>query len=350
LLSLLALGWSLAATPDEITEARREGVELRWSAPAQVCPVADAVLDDALAVLGAAPPAGTDVTADAEVVRDPDGLVLTLELRSADGTGTRTVRAQQCAQLARIAALVIALSIDPSAVNRIPPELPVDAPAIEVPPVDETLVDAPAIDEPAEPPAPEIAVRREPTSPPIATRPRRPPLHASVAIAAGVGAFALPRATAAFELGLALAGRAWRVELGAGYWAPSVRDSAVNPAIGGRFQLAVAQARGCWVPRLGTVELPLCALAIVGGMLGRGTGELDVRKAASPWAAFGGGPTVMWRPRVQGGRIALLVRVEGVGAATQPAFATSASGVLWKARNGALQAFGGIEVRFASRP
>jgi hypothetical protein len=183
------------------------------------------------------------------------------------------------------------------------------------------------------------------------SKPKTPrSLHGSIALGIGLGAFALPNPTAAFELALALSGRAWRVELGGSYWVPSVLDPPVDTGIGGRFQLAVAVARGCWVPRFGTIELPVCAVALAGGMIGRGTGDLVENTATAPWAAFGGGPTLMWRPRRPRGRIALMLRVEGLGAATQTTFQTSSPREVWRSGAGALQAFAGIEVRFASRP
>jgi hypothetical protein len=165
-------------------------------------------------------------------------------------------------------------------------------------------------------------------------------------IGAGVGAFALPRATAAFELALALAGRGWRAELGATYWAPSQGSADRDGMFTGRFQLAGAHARGCWVPSVRTIEIPLCGLVIAAAMHGAGTGALvNKHSAASAYVALGGGPTLLWRPRP---RIALMLRVEGVGALARPAFVTSAND-LYTARGGALQAFGGVEIRFASR-
>jgi hypothetical protein len=44
-----------------------------------------------------------------------------------------------------------------------------------------------------------------------------------------------------------------------------------------------------------------------------------------------------------------MLRVEGLAALTRPVFQTEQTNELWHARSGALQAIGGVEVRFAQR-
>lgn len=356
---VLVWAWAIAAavsTPpvvDTITTAQRGDIALVWNADAAECPSADEVIDDALAAVGQAPPVGLVITANGVVERDGDALALVLTVRSPHGEGTRRIVAPQCRSLGRIAALVIALTIDPNA--QMPPEPIPEPPAPEPEPEPEPVPTPEPTPEPdpiatAPEPPPSITPKTPRASPPR-DGPRRPPLHGSILVAAGLGAFPLPRPTAAFELAVAVAGTQWRAELGASYWAPSEQASTRNAEIGGSFQLVGATARGCWVPRWQQLELPLCAVATASAMLGRGTGALvSTRGAASPFVAAGGGPTLAWRPRRSGGRLALLLRVEGTGALTRPAFQTLPSGVVWQARTGALQAFGGVEVRFASRP
>ena len=350
----LVLSASLASAPalPSVSEARRGGIELRWSAAGERCPVADDVLDDAIAALAHPPDETLTLRADATVVPAGDGLDLVLVVRTHDGEGTRTLHARHCRQLGRIAALVIALAIDPTAAVRMPTHADDDEPEPEVPEPEVPEPEVPEPEVPEQPPAPEpspppevIVATSPPRTPPVGGR-QRAALHGSVVVGAGVGVFALPHPTAAFELGLALAGRAWRSELGGSYWAPSQGSSDRNATISGDFQLFGAHARGCWVPRFGAFELPLCGVVLATAMRGAGTGSLVPKKhAVSGCVALGGGPTLLWRPRP---RIALMLRVEGVGALTRPVFTTS-GGELWHARGGALQAFGGVEVRFASR-
>lgn len=355
LLEVLAWAWVVSVpvpSPPEgetITTAQRGDIALVWDADPARCPDADDVIDDALAAVGQAPPPGLAIAAHGEIRPDGDALALVLTVRSPHGEGTRRVVAPQCRSLGRIAALVIALTIDPNAA--MPPEPPEPEPPEPEP-------------TPAPEPTPTPAPTPEPTPPelvrsdaPVVTttrdrsRSRTAPLHGSVVIGAGIGAFALPRPTAAFELGVAIAGARWRAELAADYWAPSAQASARNETIGGSFQLAGATARGCWVPRWRTLEVPLCGVVHASAMLGRGTGALvSSDGAASPFVAMGAGPTLAWRPRRSGGRVALLLRVEGMGSLTRPAFQTQPSGVVFQARGGALLALGGVEVRFASRP
>lgn len=347
LVSFLAL--APPPTSDTITNAVRGEISLTWTADEVGCPSADEVIDDALAAVGQAPPAGLVVTASGVIEPDGDALALVLTVRSPHGEGTRRVVAPQCRSLGRIAALVIALTIDPNATM---PEEPPDPDPLPEPtpePDPTPLPDPPEPSEPIAAPTPTPVDKLTPT--PNSKRRAPSPLHGSLSITAGAGIFPLPRPTAAFELALALAGTQWRAELGGTYWAPSERTSQRNREIGGSFQLVGATARGCWVPRWQQLELPLCAVMTAAAMLGRGTGDLvSTQGAASPFVAFGGGPTLAWRPRRGGGRIALLLRVEGLAALTRPAFQTQPSPVvIWQARAGALQALGGVEVRFASR-
>lgn len=342
LVAALLVAWGPAAPATEV--ARRGDVELRWTAPAEGCPDADAVLDDALGLLGDAPPPALGLRVVATVTHG-EGFVLSLRVGEAGDGAARTLAAPRCDELARAAALLTAMAIDPTVASRVP-EPPIDAtprpPEPVVPP------------EPAELPSPPpVAVRSPPArDDPKAPPPRRgPALHASALLGVGVGAFALPRPTAALAFAVALAVARARVEIGGSWWTPVRRSSPSNPDIGGRFTLAVATVRGCFAPRWRTLEFPLCGVAVAGVMSGRGTGALpEPLSARAPWVALGGGPTLLWRPRRAAGRLGLFARVEGLGSLTRPAFETAPSGLLWRAEAGALVAVAGAELRFWSRP
>lgn len=348
----LFLGWS--ADPSVTSVARRANVELHWTAPQDLCPDAEAVLDDALALLGEAPPAEVALRVLVTVARvDPsaaDGREITLVLRlgdAADGA-ERTLRATECGELARAAALLTAMAIDPTMVARIPdaPERPRDPNPVPVEPERPPAVD-PGARAPVQPLAIVAPPSASPSSPPV--RPR-PALHASALLGAGVGVFALPRATADLELGFALARGRARFELAGSWWTPVGYTSPDNPAIGGRFQLGAAVARACFVPHWRTFEFPLCASLHAGALGGRGTGALARPLAArDAWVALGGGPTLLWRPRRLAGRLGVWARTEGLGVLARPAFATAPSGLLWRARPWALVALAGVELRFWSR-
>ena len=347
----LFLGWS--AAPQVTSVARRANVELQWTAPEDLCPDADAVIDDALALLGQVPPAELALRVVVTVARvepmpaDGRGLTLGLRLGDAADRAERTLQATECGELASAAALLTAMAIDPTMVARLPdaPQQPRDPDPAVVEPAPPGALEPDVITK-VQPPRAVAAPGSVPTGP---TRPR-PALHASVALGAGVGVFALPRASAQLELGAAITRGRARFELAGSWWTPVRHTSPNNPAIGGRFQLGAAVVRGCFVPRWRTFEFPLCASIHAGALAGRGTGDLDrPLSARAAWVGLGGGPTLLWRPRRPKGRLAVWARAEGLGVLARPAFATAPSGLLWRARQGALVALAGVELRFWSR-
>lgn len=345
--SVLALALFLVTSPSPTTSVAQRGtVRLEWTAPADECADADAVLDDALVLLGDVPPPESALGVVATVTTSEQGYALVLRV----GPGERKLDATACDELARASALLIAMAIDPTVVTRLPEPEPAPEPAIPEPAEPEPT--EPAEPGPAEPepePTPPTTTRGA-ASRPTPTR-RRVPLHASASIGAGVGLFALPRATADLELAITLSPGPARIELGGSYWTPARRDSPGNAAVGGEFQLGAAVVRGCWVPKWRTIELPLCAALHAGLMRGRGTGAIpESLSASAPWVALGGGPMLLWRPRRTSGRLGVWARVEGLGTLARPVFVTTPSGLLWRAREGALLATAGVELRFWSRP
>ncbi len=339
----LVLAWISAPGLDSV--AQRGAVELRWSAPADGCPDADAVLDDAMALLGGVVPAEPlRVTAS---VDERTGFVLALGIDGVDGGAVRSLEAARCEDVGRAAALLIAMAIDPTVVSRLP-DTPAPEPepsSLEVPKPQDPAVVTPASQPPPSP------LRSEPR-PPADEAPRsRRRVHASVSAGAGVGLFALPSATADLEFAFGLAVDRARVELGGSWWTPVDRGSSSNAAVSGRFNLGTAVARACFAPVWRTIELPLCAAVHAGLMTGRGTEGLALPQIArTPWLAIGGGPTLLWRPRRTGGRLGVWTRVEGTGVLLRPVFETAPSGLLWRAGAGGLGVAAGVELRFWSRP
>lgn len=339
-----------SGTADTTTDAVRGGIALRWRAPTG-CGDADGVLDDALALLVDPVDPGVTLRVEASVVvRERAALVL----RIGDGPGAseRHLEVARCDALVSAAALLVAMAIDPSVGGSITdaivpePDAPIEPAPIEPAPIEPAPIEPARIE-----PAPVAVVESPPAPSPLAlpTDPRTP-LHLGASLGAGLGAFTLPRVTAALELDLSLATRTARVELGATWWAPTEGTSTSNARVRGRFQLAAAVLRGCVVPRWRALEFPLCAVAQAGAILGRGTAALpDPRSARAPWIAVGGGPSILWRPRRAGGRLGLWLRAEGHGALTRPAFETAPSGLVWRAGPGALVVQAGAELRLWSR-
>lgn len=281
------------------------GVVLEWSAPAR-CPTASAVqerLTRALAA-SAADPRGLRARA---TVAEGDGGVLTLVL-ALDGddgpVGRRTMQAGDCDELATAAVLIVALAVDPEvAIEEVPPPTsdgegapPVSieqpGPSQEPGPSEPTPSQAPAPSEPGPSQEPPLS---EPVEPASAERDPSRALHAGLRVGAGAGLSVLTDASAVVSAGAAAWGRAFRVELGASYWAPmEVRPG--GGAAGGRLQQWTIDARGCGLLRPGPLELPLCGGVDVGAVHGVGVGVSTPQRVASLRLAFAAGAALVWRP------------------------------------------------------
>lgn len=374
---LLALVLSLVAPA--------AGLRLDWQAPAQ-CPDGAALRGRIERMIGAEATARADLQATGVVRTQGARWILELDLVRAGGRERRTLVDGECGALADAAALVIAVAIDPQA-RALEPEPPVpedSEPGAVVPAPPGAVVPAPpgpvvpGSGGPKEPvladrsdvPGPEdrsggsgasagpvVAVPEDrlgpgqPQEPVVAGAGSRDRsarrLQVSLRAGAGLGFVrVLPGVHAALDLGLALAGQLWRVEL-AGVFAPPVRTSSEDPAIGGVFRLGAGELRGCGVPgpRGSDVSFPLCVGLQVGAMHGRGVGSgLEVKQEARAlWLATRVGPAVRWRPR--GGRVGLWLGLDVLVALTRPAFETAGGVRVHEAARVGGQASLGVEVR-----
>ena len=161
---------------------------------------------------------GADKRIAATASKQKGGWVAKVEVIEAEGNRTRTLpAAPTCADAAEAAALVIAISIDPEAVERTEAareEAFVPAPKAEVAPEAEVA----AKTETAPKVAPKEDVRvapDEPVAPAVApepARPRTPPaLRGAVGIHGGVEFGALPRVTGIVGASVSLLGAGFRV-------------------------------------------------------------------------------------------------------------------------------------------
>jgi hypothetical protein len=339
----------VAALGDEIeTHARHGAVEVAWTAP-DGCPTADDVLGATLVLLGGS--TGPSAVQAVGVVEQRNGAPYVLELRVATGgqPGTRRVEAKRCERLADVAALVLAIAIDPSVLARAPSETPPEtqapAPVAATPIVPEPSTTPPPV-QPTPSERPKTSPRPTETPPTKPTARRR--VHVGLVASGGVGLALLPGTAAALGLATVISGRLWRVEIGALYWSPRRATSSANPDVGGRFQLGGGDLRACVVPGSGTIELPICAGLLVAAMHGRGSGRalVTTNSVASPLVAATAGPVVLWRPRAAKGVLGVLARIEGILALTRPAFQTAVSGSVHEVPRGGAQALVGLEVRF----
>jgi hypothetical protein len=280
----LALAGALASTPPTVPVDGAQATAYGWSAPPE-CPDATAVrrtiehyaargLDQTGAVLHAA---------DAEIVAEPGGYRLRLRLEVAEGTELeRLLHDASCQVLAETAALMIAVTIDPSAVGRAPPPREPIAP---------TPTPAP---KPA-PAATAAPARDTPRS--CDAGPRRGELRPCLALEAhaGMQLGLLPKIVGpGIGIAVALTWARLRVELGASHWFRRPARIADDPPAGGDLQLSAGSLGAC--ARLGRrrVEVPLCGGGELGAMYGRGVGIDAPRTERVLWAAAWVGPRLVW--------------------------------------------------------
>ena len=232
---------------------------LEWTAPA-ICPDAMALRTAVERLLGEPLLEGDAFEARARVTLDPDAsFTLVLDVRTPEGEGTRTVRAETCEGALNVAAFGIALAINPElAATTSSPE---DArePAPPLPPVPPP---------PAPPTEPEL---RPPSNPSPAPAPPR----ASVAelwtgAQAIVDTSLLPSPAVGFGLSVdVLLGGHFRLGGSGELFIPQRHDVASGE--GGLFSLWSLHVRACYEERLG-VAVAACPTLQIAQVEGEGRG------------------------------------------------------------------------------
>lgn len=294
-----------------------------------------------------------------------------LALEVAGGRSTRHLRGASCPEIARAAAFVTAVVVDPGVANRSQPELestplasdPPDAPDRSASPSDLSAPteDASVVPEPASggalapvaaPQAPAEARRVAPpeATPGPAAAKRLPAARMRARpggfarLAGGVEALGMPGVGAQAALAAGLRGHAWRVELVGMYRGPTRVVSAVDPGVGARVRLWTIGARGCGVLRLAAVvEVPLCVGVEAGQAIGDGLGYAGAQRDAIAWAAVTVGPALVWLLRP---RLALWAGLDVALPVVRGRFSAAGLGTLFTIAPVSPRAVLGIELRF----
>lgn len=261
-IALLSLALLAASEP-----ASQQEPALVWEAP-ETCPDERTIRARVEQLIGRtlADDETVRVHARVEIAERPS---VVLRVDSASGSSERTITAVSCAELGEIAAVVIAIAIDPAASLRAEAE-PEPAP--------------PPKPQPPPPPPP-----REERAPAAVAKPRpiahRGPMG-TLRVAAGVSLGAVPGVTAAIEAGGGVRWKHARIDLSAEHWLSQRAEAAGSNAAAIDVRLTIARAQGCWVPTAGRiVELPLCGGAAVGAAYARGSGVPQSRPHRVAWAA-----------------------------------------------------------------
>lgn len=327
-MSLTTLALALLST----APAEASPLDLTWTAPA-ACPDAEAIEGRVLDAIGDTqrePP----LEVIGEVTETPDGFTMAVTIVGDASEGTRTLPAATCDELADAAVLIMAIAIDPRAIERL------EQPEPEPEPQPEPLPEPEPEPEPEPLPEPEPEPDPEPQPPPEPAPEPQPPrqpwdIHLDAVVTPGVAIGVFPTVTGWFGAGLGLEGRNWRVELDGTINTPVERTSEANPDITGRFLLGAAVARGCPVLHSRDVDIPICLGIEVGAMRGRGDNGVDTPQTQNAlWVGALGGVAAIWRPQRLGERFGFGVRAEGVAGITQPKFETQPSGEVFRAGRG----------------
>jgi hypothetical protein len=280
-------------------------------------------------------------SAHARVDEVDDGFALTLSVDTDRGQTSRSLRSPSCDSLARAAALVIAVDLDPVAVAQglaesesVPPPLP--APTQAAP--------DPSPPRRASPPS-RPRTPRPPPSPPLDAPPARA-VHMGARPEASLGTGLLPGLGGAAVGGaLVLFGaRPWRVEAGGAYRFARTAPADGRDDAGGELWIASAIARGCGVLRPGPLQLPICGGLELGAVHGEGFGPaVQSQSSTQLWVALVPSVAVLWSPRPW---VGLYARVEAALSVRRPAVHLDGIGEVY--RVGAVGASGsiGVEMRF----
>lgn len=314
--------------------------DLTWEAPS-ACPEGSTVEARVDELLRGSSASGSSLHAEARVEPLAAGWRLRVVLRD-DRRGVaerRELAAPDCAALAEAFALIVAVHVDALQTDfnavalqrpRTPPWPTAVAPSAPVvPPAPRTAS-----------PRPRRVVSPEPR-PPTATATRS--LGALLRLEGGAELGILPGVAGGAGLMGGIAGRAWRVELGASGW-PARTASAAS--LGVRLDLVVGRARVCWAPAIGRWHVPVCGGGEAGGL--RGVGTTGVTRPIPRWAPWGAATASVgaaWSLRPWIGPYAA---VESVAVLSRARFSVGEQTVV-RAEAVGIRAWIGLELKFASR-
>ena len=317
---------------------------ITWEAPSG-CPSDEAVAAevDALVRGGSA---GELAVAQGRVQARGERWQVQLRLRAPGGREElRVLEAETCEELVRAFALIVAVHIDALGVVTQPVvQRPASPPvAVGEPTRSPSVVREPPVER-------RVAEVQSPESTRNTDEPESPPSRSSgvgglLRFEGGVGSGILPGLGAGVGLVGGVTGRGWRVEAAARGWpARSGLDSSQTVAV--RLDLVGGLVRGCGVPTLGRLRMPLCVGAEVAGL--RGVGTTGVQEPNPQWTAWGAanvsaGLSVAVTPVV-----APYLALEGTIPLVQPQFSVGPVAVTQTGASGA-RLWLGLELHFGSR-
>ena len=247
--------------------------------------------------------AASEVTVTATVTKGPQQYRLALEVVTPSGKTSKTTGGAQCEVLADATALIAAIAIDPSAVlEATEPEEEPKEPEPEPKEAENPEAENPEAENPVEEGSPENGDDRPTPDEGPRVEPKLPPRVTLVRFAfrasGGLDVATLPGVSGGIGVLGGVLGANWRAELAGRVLFPRTGFVIADEA-GARLGLFAIGARGCWVPTVGPVEMPLCGGGEAGAFRGDPVGD-RVGNGASvtePYVAAIGSYEVGWAPR-----------------------------------------------------
>jgi hypothetical protein len=262
----VGLGLALAGTTGRASAngEASEAFALTWDAPPE-CPPQSRVKSEVARLLGGSIPApqGGVVEARAAVAKEKEWSVQ-LTTRTGDQIGRRAIQAASCQDLADATALIVALMIDPAAV--------------------EAHAGAAKVERRPEPPSPTVLV-----PPPVAS-PAGHPIDVLAGIHGQASLGILPGVDVGIGAGFGMSGRRWRVEARGTYGLRrnQARASA-DPEAYGQFNFLGGALSTCINLGDDAFAFGPCADAELGMTWAQGHGVSVGFPARTTWFALGGG-------------------------------------------------------------
>lgn len=252
---------------ERTARADATSLDLTWNAPAE-CP-SRAWLESAVTRLVTRPPEQT-LSVIGNVRENAGRWTVDLEFQGA-ATGKRTLSAANCGSLARGAAVLVALTIDPQASTTAPADIPLTEPTPPAPPAPPPTPPPPT---PAEPTPP-----REPdTAAPIRSGRSQRELSPLVFLGAGASRALLPGIAPSAVVSVGLAWRALRVDLSGEITSSTSTSLDSRPQVGADLSLVGLALRPCAGTGSRWITVHAC-LGVRGARVsGEGTGLAEAYK------------------------------------------------------------------------
>lgn len=357
--------------------AAERGWRFAWEVPS-ACP-SGAELERRIGALLGTPSTEWPIQVMGAIRREREGFRLDMVARRGSARQQRTLWHRECALLGEAAALLVALAIDPSAAA-IDPEMASllrssreresklvrrqQPPSQRASPVSRDYLavlsvappdDASSLGGGVPPPSQGETEKADergskpPEEPSVLKTSKRPRIDRWLALrAAGGIAYGLESAVSPGLSGTAALalGRYGRVELGGSYWPISVGRDPDGRGGGADITLAAGSARGCGVPAVGIIEVPLCAGVELGSVRVTGPGIPEGRGDGQLWSAVSLGAALAVVPLPL---LAIWLAADSSIALKRPSFRISPTGEDWRAGAYDLRVTLGVEVRFRKR-